>query len=100
MWPIERIKELIHRSAWRNCLENSRRLLDHTSSATRGGRSRLLKPLLVAFVAPMRDPFRFSKQFRKGYSQKSISRILHSRSPYGPENSYDAALGRGRSLHV
>src|SRR5215218_9206521 len=58
-------ERLIHRSAWRNCLENSRKRLDRTSLATRGGRSRLLGSLLVAFVAPIRDLSRISKQFRK-----------------------------------
>src|SRR5215217_8526127 len=34
--------ETIHRSAWRNCLENSRRCLEHSSLAPRGSRSGLL----------------------------------------------------------
>jgi hypothetical protein len=50
------------------------------SLAARGDRSGLLRPLLAAFVASIWDPFRFSKQFRKGNSQKSISTILHSQN--------------------
>src|SRR5215211_5855686 len=48
---------------FRNCLENSRRPLESTSSTARVGRSGLLRPILGAFGAPILDPFRISKQF-------------------------------------
>src|SRR5918995_6364939 len=53
---------------FRNCLENSRRCLESTTSAAEVGRSGLLRPILAAFGAPVLDPFRISKQFRKGNS--------------------------------
>jgi hypothetical protein len=65
-------------------LENSRRLLDRASLATRSSRSSLLRPLLAALGALIRAPLRFSKQFRKVNSQKSISRILRNLPPFGP----------------
>src|ERR671910_3216582 len=55
---------------FRNCLENSRRRLNGTSLAARVDRYRLLRPLFGAFVAPIWDPFRISKQFRKENSAK------------------------------
>src|SRR5215212_6907156 len=60
----------IHPSAWRNCLENGPRPLERASSTSRSVRSGPLRPLLAAFGTPILRVSRFSKQFRKGYSQK------------------------------
>jgi len=49
--------------SFRNCLENSRRPLERAFLPPRGCRSTTLRPLLGAFEAMTRDPFRFSKQF-------------------------------------
>src|SRR5215210_6898419 len=61
---------LIHPIAWRNCLENSRRPLERGFLPPRGCRSTPLWPLLEVFGDSTRDPFRFSKQFRKVNSAK------------------------------
>ena len=66
----------IHRSTWRNCLENGRRTLDRASSTPGSDRARSLRPLLAAFGTPILRLSRFSKQFRKGYSPKFAFRIL------------------------
>jgi hypothetical protein len=65
----------------RDCLENSRRHLERASLAAGSGRSGPLRPLLAAFGVPIRDLFRFSKQFRKGYPPKFGCTILHSPGP-------------------
>ncbi|CAA9449064.1 MAG: hypothetical protein AVDCRST_MAG01-01-4364, partial [uncultured Rubrobacteraceae bacterium] len=57
---------------WRNCLEKGRRHLNRASSAPRSGRSRPLSTFLAAPGVPILWPFRFSKQFRKGSSPKSV----------------------------
>src|SRR5215208_1358514 len=55
----------IHRSAWRNCLENSRRRLTAPLWRQEAPESGLLRPLLAALGAPIRDLSRISKQFRR-----------------------------------
>ena len=44
----------MHPPLWRTCLEKSWRRLERKSLAARVGRSGLLRPLLTAFVAPIR----------------------------------------------
>src|SRR5215207_3554088 len=60
----------IHPSAWRNCLENSRKRLSAPLWWQEAPELGLLPPLLAALGAPIRDLSRISKQFRKGNSQK------------------------------
>src|SRR5215218_6426261 len=62
----------IHRSAWRNCLENSLRRLSAPLWRQDAPELGLLPPLLAALGAPIRDLSRISKQFRKGNSQKFV----------------------------
>src|SRR5215217_7987985 len=56
---------LIHRSAWRNCLENSLKRLSAPLWRQEAPELGLLPPLLAALGAPIRDLSRISKQFRK-----------------------------------
>src|SRR5215217_4706821 len=84
---------------FRNCLENSRRLLERRFLPPGGGRSTPLRALLGAYGDPIRAPFRFSKQFRKGNSKKfafvsnllkaaSLQRYLTTTSPFMPSCSW------------
>jgi hypothetical protein len=52
----------IHPSAWRNCLENSRRLLDQPPLPPKKHGREAFDPS----GSPIQDPFRISKQFRSG----------------------------------
>ena len=61
---------LIHRSAWRNCLENSRGSFKNASSVARSGRSGPFDPSWPPPKPLFRDTSRFSKQFRKVNSPK------------------------------
>src|SRR5215212_8698275 len=70
-------RRLIHRSAWRNCLENSRGSFKSASSTARSGRSSPFAPTWPPPEPLFRDTSRFSKQFRKVNSQK----LLQSSAP-------------------
>src|SRR5215211_9134748 len=60
----------MHRSAWRNCLENGRRPIERASSTPGSDRSGPPRPLLAPFGTPILRLSRFSKQFRKKNSRK------------------------------
>jgi hypothetical protein len=64
------LRPSIHRSAWRNCLENSRGSFESASSAASSGRSGPFDPSWPPPEPLFRDTFGFSKQFRKGYFPK------------------------------
>ena len=106
--PARRIRricqELIHRSAWRNCLENSRRSLDRASSTPRSGRSGLLRPLLVSFGTPILPLSRFSKRFRKVNSPKFAGTrngaTPHKRRAGRLVPALDVAFSKGFALGV
>src|SRR5829696_1403822 len=66
----------IHPSAWRNCLENSRKRLSAPLWWQEAPELGLLPPLLAALGAPIRDLSRISKQFRKGSSRKFLCSVL------------------------
>jgi hypothetical protein len=66
------LRPSIHRSAWRNCLENRPRLLERASSAAKTADRGSFDPSWPPSEPLLRGPTRFSKQFRKGYSPKFV----------------------------
>src|SRR5215217_2709472 len=60
----------IHRIAERNCLENSWRGLNHVFWWRKSGNKGASGLVLTSCETPEGSPFRFSKQFQKGYSRK------------------------------
>src|SRR5215203_1753417 len=69
---------LFHLSAWRNCLENSRKRLSAPLWWQEAPELGLLPPLLAALGAPIRDLSRISKQFRKECSRKFVPGVAPS----------------------
>src|SRR5215211_7547051 len=70
--------------SFRNCLENSWTSLDRVFLVSQSGDKGALQPVFPTHRTSEWSPSGFSKQFRKGNSRKSTSRILHSPIPNGP----------------
>src|SRR5215211_1649596 len=68
IWRIDR--SLIHPIAWRNCLEIRNESRSGDCRAARRGRRVVYLPHLAPTTHPPEAFQLFSKQFRKGYSQK------------------------------
>ena len=69
----------VNRSAWRNCLENRNTRRIGVPKAAKRGRSGPNRPLPGADEALSRGHRLFSKQFRKGFSQKFEGRRAQRR---------------------
>src|SRR5215210_4797882 len=81
-------EHVIHRSAWRNCLENSWTGLDRVFLVSQSRDKGALQPVFPTHRTSEWSPFGFSKQFRKGYSAKFGYRILHSHGPIGSKSPH------------
>src|SRR5215210_1144572 len=81
MMPLGRLRRidrrLIHRSAWRNCLENRVGSRIVVPKAAKWGRRGTDRPLPAAKVARLKGLRLLSKRFRKGASGKLAYGILH-----------------------
>ena len=86
---------LIHPSAWRDCLERARSLLNNGSVEQEVARFGVLCPLLAALRDPIWRPLRFSKPCRKGRSPSATSRIPHD--TFWLCSAFCQFLGRSRS---
>src|SRR5215212_5989568 len=79
-----RIRERsIHRSAWRNCLENGRRSLKRAYLGARNGRSGPLRPFLATFGTPISVHIPIFQTVSEGlFSEVRIDPVLFGRAYY------------------